>query len=369
MEGASCASDPRSTRSIRRTAVFVISADYARGTGGWVYDSRVLSELRRLGWDIRDIIAPAGFPDPDAAAATATARALSSLPDRTLVLSDQLVTSVLPDVMEAEGERLLLVPIVHHPLALEGGREARLAETLADAERRALACARRVIATSAVTARTLAADYGVAAQRLIVAQPGFDRQPASVGSADGQPLQLLAIGSVVPRKDYGTLIAALAGVRDRPWQLTIVGSTSRDPDYVAALQTEIAGAGLADRVRLVGETHDEALDKLWRVADLFVSSSIHEGFGMALGEAITHGLPVVTTAAGAVGDWVDRRAAVVVDVGDADALRAAVARLLDDPGHRRQLRRGAMQARDDLPTWADAANIVDRALAPLLALA
>jgi glycosyltransferase involved in cell wall biosynthesis len=368
MEGASSASGPRSTRSIRRTAVFVISADYARGTGGWVYDSRVLSELRRLGWEMRDVIAPAGFPDPDAAAAAETARLLSALPDRTLVLSDQLVTSVLPDVMEAEASRLLLVPIVHHPLALEGGREAQPSEMLAHAERRALSCARRVIATSAATARTLTAEYAVSAERLVVAQPGFDRQPASPGSAYGRPLQLLAIGSVIPRKDYGTLIAALAGLRDRRWQLTIVGNTARDPDYAAALRAQIAAAGLAGRVYLAGEANDEELDKLWLAADLFVSSSIHEGFGMALGEAITHGLPVVTTAAGAVADWVDRRAAIVVDVGNADAFRTALARVLDDERHRQQLHEGALQARHDLPTWADAAETVDRALAPLVAV-
>jgi glycosyltransferase involved in cell wall biosynthesis len=366
MEGASRASDPRSAPSIRRSAVFVISADYARGTGGWVYDSRLLLELRRLGWEIRDVTAPAGFPNPDAAAAAETARLLSALPDRTLVLSDQLVTSVLPDVMEAEAGRLLLVPIVHHPLALEGGREAQPWETLAQAERRALSCARRVIATSAVTARTLAAEYGVRADRLVVAQPGFDRQPASVGSAHGQPFQLLAIGSVIPRKDYGTLVAALAGLRDHAWRLTIVGSTERDPGYVAALRAQIAAAGLADRVHLAGETHDAALDTLWDAADLFVSSSIHEGFGMALGEAITHGLPVVTTAAGAVADWVDRRAAVVVGVGDAEALRAALARVLDDPKHRRQLCDGALKAHHSLLTWSGTAEIIDRALAPLV---
>lgn len=368
MEGTSCASDPRSRQSFRRTAVFVISADYARATGGWVYDGRVLSELRRLGWEVRDLIAPAGFPGPDAAAAAETARLLSALPDRTLVLSDQLVTSVLPDAMEAEASRLLLVPIVHHPLALEGGREAQASATLAETERRALSCARRVIATSAATARTLAAQYGVSTERLVVAQPGFDRQPASAGSARGQPLQLLAIGSVIPRKDYGTLIAALAGLRDRPWRLTIVGSTARDPGCVAALQAQVAATGLADRVRLAGETHDGALDKLWLGTDLFVSSSIHEGFGMALGEAISHGLPVVTTAAGAVADWVDRRAAIVVGVGDPDGLRTALARVLDDERYRQQLRQGALQARHDLPTWAAAAEIIDRALAPLIAV-
>src|ERR1700741_4918654 len=151
MGGASRASDSPSTAGPRRAAAFVISADYARGTGGWVYDSRILSELCRLGWEIRDVIAPAGFPNPDAAAMAEAARLLSALPDRSLGLSGQLATGVLPDAMEAEADRLRPVPIVHHPLALEGGRETQPSETLARAGRRAFACARRVIPTSART--------------------------------------------------------------------------------------------------------------------------------------------------------------------------------------------------------------------------
>jgi glycosyltransferase involved in cell wall biosynthesis len=145
----------------------------------------------------------------------------------------------------------------------------------------------------------------------------------------------------------------------------IAGNTTRAAEHVAALRQQIVAAGLADRIELAGEVEDGELDRFWSAADLFVSSSAHEGFGMAVGEAIAHGLPVVTTAAGAVADWLDRRAAIVVGVGDADALRAAIGRLLDDRRCREKLRVGAVQARDDLPSWADAGNIVDRALSPL----
>jgi glycosyltransferase involved in cell wall biosynthesis len=176
---------------------------------------------------------------------------------------------------------------------------------------------------------------------------------------------LLAIGAVVPRKDHGTLITAMAGLRDRRWRLVIAGNTTRAVDHVAALRHQIAVAGLVDRVDLAGEVDDGELAQLWSAADLFISSSAHEGFGMAVGEAVARGLPVVTTAAGAVAGWLDRRAAIVVEVGDADALRAAIGRLLDDRGHREQLRIAAAQARGDLPSWADAGSIVDRALSRL----
>jgi glycosyltransferase involved in cell wall biosynthesis len=357
--------DRRGGAATRRAAVFVISADYERRTGGWIYDCRLLEEMRRRGWGIRELLVPAGFPAPNSAAVAATTSLLSALPDRTLVLSDHLVTSALPDLMAAETGRLLLAPIVHHPLALEGSRGAAASETVAQAERRALSAAHRVITTSSATARLLAADYGIAADRLIVAQPGFDRLPVSGGSADGSPL-LLSIGAVVPRKDHGILVAAMAELRDRPWRLVIVGNTTRAPHHVALLKQQIAAAGLTDRIVLAGETADDELARLWSGADLFVSSSAHEGFGMAVGEALARGVPVVTTAAGAVGEWLNRRAAIVVEVGDAGALRAAIARLIDDPSHREHLRRAAAQVRDELPTWTDTGDIVDCALSQLV---
>jgi glycosyltransferase involved in cell wall biosynthesis len=359
-----CGDDPQAVGAVERAAAFVISADYERRTGGWVYNARLVAELRRRGWDIRDVVAPAGFPAPDSAAAAATTALLAALPDRTLVLSDQLVTNVLPDLMVAEAARLRLVPIVHHPLELERGRSVAAPEVVAQRERRALSAARRIITTSSATADILTADYGVASERLVVARPGIDRLQPAGGSAGGPPL-LLAIGAVVPRKDHGTLIAAMAGLRDRPWRLVIVGNTTRAADHVATLRHQIAAAGLVDRIDLAGEIDDSELAQLWSAAELFVSSSAHEGFGMAVGEAVARALPVVTTAAGAVAGWLDRRAAIVVEVGDADALRAAIGRLLDDRGHREQLRSAAAQARADLPSWADAGSIVDGALSRL----
>jgi glycosyltransferase involved in cell wall biosynthesis len=157
----------------------------------------------------------------------------------------------------------------------------------------------------------------------------------------------------------------MAGLRDRAWRLVIAGNTTRASDHVAALRQQIVAVGLADRVEVAGEVEDGELDRIWSAADLFVSSSAHEGFGMAVGEAIARGLPVVTTAAGGVIEWLDRRAAIMVGVGNADALRAAIGRLLDDRDQRKRLRIGAAQARANLPGWADTGNIVDHALSGL----
>ncbi len=128
----------------------------------------------------------------------------------------------------------------------------------------------------------------------------------------GSELALLSVGAVVPRKDHGVLIDALSLLRDEPWRLTIVGNITRAPDHVSALRARIAAAGLQDRVHLAGELDDDALEEVWRGADIYVASSRHEGFGMAIAEAISRGLPVVTTAAGAVSEWLSPSAALIV---------------------------------------------------------
>lgn len=344
----------------RGELVFAISADYERRTGGWVYDTRLIKELAALGWRVREIVLPAGFPYPDEAARAQSAEAFAQLADGTFVLTDQLCLGVLPEVAQREAQRLRLVMIVHHPLMLEQ-YGAGVDDAFGRSEREALRHVRLAIVTSETTAKFLRDNFGVEADRIVVAPPGTDSRPLSEGSRDGE-LTLLSVGAVVPRKDHGVLIDALSSLRDEPWRLTIVGNIKRAPDHVSALRARIAAAGLQDRVHLVGELDDVALEEVWRQADIYVASSRHEGFGMAIAEAISRGLPVVTTAAGAVSEWLSPSAALIVPSGDPDALGTALARVLREPQTRTALMRGAREQRLRLPRWEDTAARVDAAL-------
>ena len=86
---------------------------------------------------------------------------------------------------------------------------------------------------------------------------------------------------------------------------------------------------------------------------------------MAIAEAIARGIPVVSTRSGAVGDWLDRRASILVEPDDAATLRAALMRVLTEPGLREKLRNGTIPARAALPTWPQTAAVVSAALRPL----
>ena len=344
---------------------FVISADYARRTGGWIYDHRLLQELAARGWRIREVTLPAGFPAPSPAARRQAAAAFAAIADGSVVLADQLCLGVLPEVAAAEADRLRLVMIVHHPLALEGYHAGGGRAAFAHCERQALRHAAAVIATSANTARVLRADYAVAADRLVVAVPGVDPRPLARGSGSSV-LNLIAVGAVVPRKNHGLLLEALAGLKPLPWRLTVVGNLARAPDHVARLRAMIAACGLAGRVRLAGEVSEARLQRLWLAADLFTSASRHEGYGMAIAEAFAHGVPVVATYAGAAGAWVGRRGAKIVRDGSVAALRTALFEVIGARSQRGALRRGAVARRRSLPAWAATAAGVEGRLGQLL---
>ncbi len=348
----------------RPALVFANSLDYARHTGGWVYNTRVVRELAMLGWDIVPLDLPAGFPRPDVAAVKLSAELLGALPDGTIVVADQICLSPLASVVEREATRLPLVMIFHHPIAKEEGLPAVERAQFAELERRAMSACHVVIATSQSTAAELLADYGVTSDRIIVAPPGLDR-PTPSAPPPSEKLRLLSVGAVIERKGYHVLVDALAGLRDRRWQLDIIGDLDRAPRYVDVLRTRIAAAGLDDRIILLGGLDAAQLEACWRAAHVYVAASFHEGYGMAVAEAIARGLPTVTTRAGAVGDWLDPSAAVMVPEGDAGALGTALAGLLSDKDRREALRAVALAAASQFPTWADAAAAIGRRLAAL----
>ncbi len=180
-------------------------------------------------------------------------------------------------------------------------------------------------------------------------------EPASLAGGSGGPgLALLCVASLTPRKGHLVLLDALAGLRDLSWQLTCVGSPDRDPPTARAIRAAIGRLGLEPRVRLVGEQAESGLQPFYAAADLFVLASYHEGYGMALAEALARGLPVVSTTAGAIPDTVPAAAAILVPPGDPAALAAGLRRVLSGPNVRERLAAGARAARDALPTWADA---------------
>ena len=340
---------------------FAVPGDLDTPTGGYAYDKRMIAELTRLGWDVEVIDLGNEFPRPSDAAREAATEKLLALPQGMPLVIDGLAFGVMPFQATRMALRRKLVALVHHPLALESGLTQTEAVTFQIMERAALGAPGRVVTTSQTTARALRTHYNVPARRLIVVPPGTDKAAPARGSGGG-PLALLAVGSLVPRKGYDVLLAALATLLHLPWHLTIAGDRSRDPATAQRTEADIARLGLTERVTLAGAVSDERLDALYDGADLFVLPSRYEGYGMAFAAAIARGLPVIGTDAGAIPEAVSTDAGILVPPDNVPALAAALYRLITDAGERGRLAAAARTAAAQLPTWADSAMLFARAL-------
>jgi glycosyltransferase involved in cell wall biosynthesis len=329
-------------------------------TGGYGYDRRMVAGLRARGWRVTVSRLDDSFPWPTAAARANASRALGAVPDDHLVLVDGLALGAMPEEVEREAERLPIVGLVHHPLADETGLAPEVASALARSEKRALAAVRLVVVTSDATARRLARE-GVNPNRVAVVEPGTDPFPVARGSGDTS-VHMVCVATLIPRKGHAILFQALESIAQRNWRLTCLGSVHRHPETAQRLREMLEISGLAGRVELVGEIDPRRVAAAYDRADLFVLPTLYEGYGMAVAEALASGLPVVSTATGAIPDLVGQDAGIIVPPGDQSALAAALSRVIDDPRVRAELARGARRVRDRLPTWDVAAARLAQAL-------
>jgi glycosyltransferase involved in cell wall biosynthesis len=147
-------------------------------------------------------------------------------------------------------------------------------------------------------------------------------------------------------KGHEALIDALGTLAHVPgWVWWQVGGAQRPAEraYLAALRERAVAAGVADRIRWLGERRD--VSRVLAAADIHCQANLSpEPFGMAFVEALGAGLPVVTFAMGGALEIVDDSCGVLVPPGDTAALADALARLMTDGGLRRKLG-GAAPAR------------------------
>jgi glycosyltransferase involved in cell wall biosynthesis len=334
--------------------------DPASPSGGNVYDRELLEGLRRIGRPVRPLVVPGAWPRPSAPARARLAALLAQVPAGFTVLLDGLVACPAPDVMEAHARRLRLVVLVHLPLADETGLEPAEARARDAAERRALAAARRVVATSGATAARV---RRLRPGEVTTAVPGA--RPAAVARPSRTGGRLLCLASVTPRKAQDVLVQALGSLLDLPWTLTCAGPLDRSPDFAAEVLRR--AGGLQDRVTFPGPLAGEQLDACYADADLVVLPSRAEPYGMVVTESLARGLPVVASDVGGIPEALGSapggvRPGFLVPAGDPAALAAALRRWLTEPETREVWRVAALHRRTRLPTWDGTARAVASAL-------
>lgn len=151
--------------------------------------------------------------------------------------------------------------------------------------------------------------------------------------ADGPPWQLLHVAHLNPVKDQATLLRAFASIRRTHNAHLHVAGGDAMRGRIQAMARELV---LSEDVTFHGEVPQDTIRSLVARTHVHVLSSRHEAAGVSVLETAAAGVPTVGTRAGYVADWA-LDAAVAVDPGDHDALAAAVADLLGQPGRRKDL--------------------------------
>ncbi|MFO7910079.1 MAG: glycosyltransferase [Halomonas sp.] len=339
-------------------------------TGGYLYDARIVAELRQQGWDIEVVGLEGRFPDADDTAQLALETALAQLPEGHSVVIDGLAMGSLPEVIKRHQPRLAITALVHHPLGDEQGMSSDEQARLHRLELNGLASVRQVIVTSAFTQRrleALAAHYQLALPGISVVEPGVTpvAEPQHARHAKAStPMTLLCVATLTPRKGQDLLVKALSRLSHLEWQCICQGSLSREPAFADKVAALVEHHSLGERFLLPGECDQAELEAAYQNADALVLPSWYEGYGMVVSEALAHGLPVITTTGGALADTLPDGAGIAVPPGDVDALSAAIERFLEEPALRESLTQGAAAARQQLASWQDAA----RAFAATLAM-
>ncbi|MGL4437949.1 MAG: glycosyltransferase family 4 protein [Bosea sp. (in: a-proteobacteria)] len=336
---------------------FAIPGDLSRPTGGYAYDRHVLRLLPAFGVEPVHVPLPGSFPLPGDADLATTSQLLLAQDWKTPLLIDGLAYGAFPTGMAA-GLVGRVIALCHHPLALETGLPPERATELKRLESAALSYAAAVIVTGQGTRDLLVANFGVDAAKITVAEPGVERSERARETAFGQPLRLLAVGSLSPRKNYEMLIEALVPLAGLPWHLTIIGAGDEASGYPASLRSLITERGFGVRITMLGAMTDAELDTHYRSSDIFVMASHFEGYGMVLTEALARGLPIVTTLSGPGAAALPDAAAQKVPPGDAGEITGALAYLLGDTVARQRHADAAWAAAAHLPRWDHTARII-----------
>jgi glycosyltransferase involved in cell wall biosynthesis len=228
--------------------------------------------------------------------------------------------------------RLLGLPVVFtaHGWAFTPGIPKREAAVYRWIERLAAPLAARIITVSEFD-RQLALSHRLASpDKLVTVHNGMPDVPDRLRADPARsPVRIVMTARFEAQKDHRTLFLALAGLKDRPWNLDLIG----DGELLPAAEFLAHDLGIGERIRFWGQRMDVAE----RLAEAQVAVLITnwEGFPRSILEAMRAGLPVVSSAVGGIAESVQHgETGFVVRQGDVHELRGRLALLLDDAGLR-----------------------------------
>jgi len=240
------------------------------------------------------------------------------------------------------------IATIHHPITKD--REIALNETddwglkllirrwysFLDMQSKVVKQLHHIITVSECSRKDIAADFGIAADRLDLVYNGIDTTAFSpMPEIKRKPFQIMATASAdAPLKGLDYLLKAFALLENKfpELELLVIGKP-KSGGHTERLINEL---GIKEKLTFVSGISEQKIRELYAEATLAVVPSLYEGFGLPAGEAMSCGVPLVSSNGGALPEVVGD-AGIVVEKGNAQAIADAIELLLNNETLRNEL--------------------------------
>jgi glycosyltransferase involved in cell wall biosynthesis len=194
--------------------------------------------------------------------------------------------------------------------------------------------------------------------KIVIARPGTNlistgSKPIDTRSRNRQrPLRLLFVGACTKVKGLEYLIEALILKRSMDFKLYIAGEYNVRNSYYKRIKKTIEKGRITDKVEFLGFVQAGGLSEIYRNSSVYILPSLSEGYGISLVEALSFGLPIIASNAGAIPELVeDGINAILVEPENPTALGEAIMELVSDPAKMDSMSRANFEKAKSLQTW------------------
>jgi len=215
----------------------------------------------------------------------------------------------------------------------------------------------RVVTVSKTSAEDAIRAFKLRQDRVRIVHNGIDTGIfRRLDHVEKEPNSLVIVGKTEDKKKgVHLLLKAVQLLKDDvDVKVKVVGKQDADDGYRRKLVQEL---GIGDRVTFTGHVGADKLAQLYSSAEIAVTASLYEGFGLPAAEAMACGTPVIATRAGALPEIVgEHGTGILVPPADPPALAAAIKRLLADKQLRQRMGDAARKRIEESFSWEGAAR-------------
>ncbi|OHD65103.1 MAG: hypothetical protein A2176_02485 [Spirochaetes bacterium RBG_13_51_14] len=263
-----------------------------------------------------------------------------------------------------KGYGIPVISTIHHPLTRDRDADLMMDVTFWDRlttvlfyplamQRIVINRLDRIITSSREGMEELNRAFGVKKDKISIVYNGMDIESFTNTGEEREERLILFVGNTEDhKKGIAFLLEALADL-PKEIRLTIV---DEGPPLKKNASRLVRKIGVQNRVTFTGKVDQKTLASLYSRAAILVMSSLYEGFGLPAAEAMACETPVVVTTAGALPEVVDSSCGILVEPGNARALRDAIAALLEDRQTRSRMGKNGRKRAAENFSWPVAAK-------------